>query len=141
MFQLPPSTGDRDRREIQRQDALLAQLVAEGYVRCEPPVLQPASAFFDSGEDMRGRLYLTSDMSGAEYCLRPEYTIPVCRQYLASPQAGRPAKFSYCGPVFRFVKDGPGEFIQAGIESLGDPHREAADAEILAIALKTAEAF
>lgn len=135
MFPPPPFARDR-----QRQDALLAQLVAAGYARCEPPVLQPASAFFDSGEDMRGRLYLTSDMSGAEYCLRPEYTIPVCRQYLASPEAGRPAKFSYCGPVFRFVKDGPGEFIQAGIESLGDPNREAADAEILAIALETAKA-
>ncbi|MGD0635576.1 MAG: ATP phosphoribosyltransferase regulatory subunit [Beijerinckiaceae bacterium] len=125
----------------QRQETLIAHLTAAGYVRCEPPILQPASAFFDSGEDMRGRLYLTSDMSGADYCLRPEYTIPVCLQYLASGEAGRAAKFSYCGPVFRFVRDGPGEFIQAGIESLGDPNREAADAEVLAISLDAARAY
>ena len=122
----------------QRQEALIGHLVAAGYLRCEPPILQPASAFFDSGEDMRGRLYLTSDISGADYCLRPEYTIPVCRHYLASPDFGRPAAFSYCGPVFRFRKDGPGEFIQAGIENLGRSDREAADAEILALALEAA---
>ena len=121
-----------------RQEALIGHLVAAGYIRCEPPVLQPASAFFDSGEDMRGRLYLTSDMSGADYCLRPEYTIPVCLHYLASAGFGSPATFSYCGPVFRFRKDGPGEFIQAGIENLGRADREAADAEILALSLEAA---
>ncbi len=120
----------------QRQEALVAHLVTAGYIRCEPPVLQPTSAFFDSGEDIRGRLYLTSDMAGADYCLRPEYTIPVCLHYLASPSFGSPAAFSYCGPVFRLRKDGPGEFIQAGIENLGRTDREAADAEILALSLE-----
>ncbi len=122
----------------QRQEMLLAHLVAAGYGRCEPPVLQPASAFFDSGEDMRGRLYLTSDMEGGDYCLRPEYTIPVCLHHLASPGFGSPAAFSYCGPVFRLRKDGPGEFIQAGVENFGRLDREAADAEILALSLQAA---
>ena len=122
----------------QRQEALITHLVAAGYIRSEPPILQPASAFFDSGEDMRGRLYLTSDVSGADFCLRPEYTIPVCLQYLASPSFGSPAAYSYCGPVFRFRKDGPGEFIQAGIENFGRADREAADAEILALSLEAA---
>ena len=122
----------------QRQDALIAHLVQAGYARCEPALLQPASAFFDSGEDMRGRLYLTSDHAGVEHCLRPEYTIPVCRAYMDAPDFGRPAAYSYCGPVFRLRKDGPGEFIQAGIENLGRKDREAADAEILALALEAA---
>lgn len=113
-------------------------LVGAGYARCEPPLLQPAAAFFESGEDMRGRLYLTHDVSGTELCLRPEYTIPVCRQYIASPAFGQPASFSYCGPVFRLRRDGPGEFIQAGIESFGRADREAADAEILAVSLEAA---
>ena len=59
-------------------------------------------------------------------------------QYLASPSFGSPAAYSYCGPVFRFRKDGPGEFIQAGVESLGRTDREAADAEILALSLDAA---
>ena len=122
----------------QRQDGLIAHLVEAGYQRCEPPLLQPAAAFFESGEDMRGRLYLTSDASGAEFCLRPEYTIPVCRHYLASSACGQPMAYSYCGPVFRLRKDGPGEFVQAGIESLGRSDREAADAEILALSLEAA---
>ena len=122
----------------QRQDALIAHLVGAGYQRCEPPLLQPAAAFFESGEDMRGRLYLTSDATGAEFCLRPEYTIPVCRHYLASSERGQPMAYSYCGPVFRLRRDGPGEFVQAGIESLGRTDREAADAEILALSLEAA---
>lgn len=122
----------------QRQDALISHLVEAGYARCEPPMLQPAAAFFDSGEDMRGRLYLTQNLSGEELCLRPEYTIPVCRLYLESAEAGRPATFCYCGSVFRLRRDGPGEFVQAGIENLGRTDREAADAEILALSLEAA---
>lgn len=122
----------------QRQDGLIAHLVDAGYARCEPSLLQPASAFFDSGEDMRGRLYLTSDLAGTDLCLRPEYTIPVCRHYIGSVDFGRPAAYSYCGTVFRLRKDGPGEFVQAGIENLGRADREAADAEVLALSLEAA---
>jgi ATP phosphoribosyltransferase regulatory subunit len=89
---------------------------------------------------MRSKLYLTSDLSGAEYCLRPEYTIPVCRLYLAQPTAGVPAAFCYCGPVFRFRSDGPNEFIQAGLENFGRTDHEAADAEILGLALDAVRA-
>ncbi len=130
---LLPFADDR-----QRQDALIAQLSAAGYARCEPSILQPAAAFFESGEDMRGRLYLTHALAGEELCLRPEYTIPVCRHYLASADRGQAAAYSYCGPVFRLRRDGPGEFVQAGIENLGRTDREAADAEILALSLQAA---
>lgn len=119
---------------------IIEHLIRAGYERCEPPVLQPASIFFDSGEDLRAQLYLTSDPSGAEYCLRPEYTIPVLAAYLASGRAGECAAFSYLGPVFRFRPGFESEFTQAGIESFGRADREAADAEILALALSAAAA-
>lgn len=123
-----------------RREAVLAHLVAAGFLRAEPPILQPASVFLDlAGEDIRGRIYLTSDASGAEYCLRPEYTIPVCRQYLAGPRAGGPASYSYLGPVFRYRAGAPAEFHQAGLEIFGRPDREAADAEVMTIALEAAE--
>ncbi|WP_424031580.1 ATP phosphoribosyltransferase regulatory subunit [Methylocella sp.] len=121
-------------------DAVATHLVRAGYVRCEPPILQPASIFFDSGEDLRGQLYLTSDLSGAEYCLRPEYTIPVSRHYLASGAAGQSATYSYCGPVFRYAAGQSSEFTQAGVESFGRQDSEAADAEILTLALDAASA-
>ncbi|PNG25566.1 ATP phosphoribosyltransferase regulatory subunit [Methylocella silvestris] len=119
-------------------DAVALHLARAGYQRCEPAILQPASIFFDSGEDLRGQLYLTSDLSGADYCLRPEYTIPVSQHYLASGLAGESAAYSYCGPVFRYAPNEPSEFIQAGVESFGRRDLEAADAEILTLALDAA---
>lgn len=119
--------------------ALLAHFVASGYKRAEPAVLQPAAVFLDQlGEDMRGRLYLTTDAAGAELCLRPEFTLPVSVAYLASSAAGKAAAFSYLGPVFRFRPDASGEFLQAGLESFGRKDREAADAEIISLALEAA---
>ncbi|HKS20858.1 MAG TPA: ATP phosphoribosyltransferase regulatory subunit [Bradyrhizobium sp.] len=123
-------------------DTLLQSFAQAGYVHAEPPILQPAEPFLDlSGEDIRKSLYLTTDASGEELCLRPDLTIPVARQYLASGRAGQPAGFSYLGPVFRYRGERPSEFLQAGIESFGRQDRAAADAEMLAVALEAASAF
>jgi ATP phosphoribosyltransferase regulatory subunit len=123
-------------------DALLHSFAQAGYVRSEPAILQPAEPFLDlSGEDIRRSLYLTTDASGEELCLRPDLTIPVARAYLASPEVGRPAGFSYLGPVFRYRWGRPSEFLQAGIESFGRQDRAAADAEMLALALGAVAAF
>ena len=103
-------------------------------------MLQPAAAFLDmSGEDIRGRLYLTTDASGAELCLRPDFTIPVCLAHLASPERADEAQYAYLGPVFRARPGQSGEMIQTGLESYGRRDIEAADAEILALALEAAD--
>jgi ATP phosphoribosyltransferase regulatory subunit len=134
---VPPTDARRREAGIRALDHFLGA----GFARIEPSVLQPASAFLDmSGEEIRGRLYLTSDAGGAELCLRPEYTIPVCLAHLASPQPGAEAQYSYLGPVFRARPGQSGEMIQTGLESYGNPEIEAADAEILALALEAAEA-
>ncbi|VIO68245.1 ATP phosphoribosyltransferase regulatory subunit [Bradyrhizobium ivorense] len=123
-------------------DALLASFAQAGYLRSEPAILQPAEPFLDlSGEDIRKSLYLTTDPTGEELCLRPDLTIPVARDYLASPRAGQPAGFSYLGPVFRYRGGQPSQFLQAGIESFGRQDRAAADAEMLALALEATTAF
>jgi ATP phosphoribosyltransferase regulatory subunit len=123
-------------------DALLLSFAQAGYTLAQPPILQPAEPFLDlSGEDIRKSLYLTTDPSGEELCLRPDLTIPVARDYLASARAGQPAGFSYLGPVFRHRSGRPSEFLQAGIESFGRQDRAAADAEMLALALEAAAAF
>jgi ATP phosphoribosyltransferase regulatory subunit len=123
-------------------DALLLSFAEAGYAHAEPAILQPADPFLDmSGEDIRKSLYLTTDASGEELCLRPDLTIPVARDYLASPQAGQPAGFSYLGPVFRYRHGTPSEFQQAGIESFGRQDRAAADAEMLALGLEATAAF
>ncbi len=120
-----------------RAEALVASYKRAGYARLAPPILQPAEPFLDlSGEDIRKRMYLTTAPGGGEFCLRPDLTNPVSRDYLASPQAGKAAGFCYLGPVFRHRSDAPAEFLQAGIESFGRADKAAADAEMLALGLK-----
>src|SRR5215469_7535169 len=120
-----------------RAEALVASYERAGYARVAPAMLQPAEPFLDlSGEDIRRRMYLVNDPAGGELCLRPDLTIPVALDYLASPAAGRAAKFCYLGPIFRQRADGPAEFLQAGIESFGRADTAAADAETLALAIE-----
>ena len=120
-----------------RAQALVATYARAGYAQIAPPVLQPAEPFLDlSGEDIRRRMFLTSDPEGRELCLRPDLTIPVSREYLASPQAGKAAGFCYLGAVFRHRERAPAEFVQAGIESFGRADKAAADAEMLALGLE-----
>ena len=86
----------------ERAQRLVASYVRAGYTQVAPSIVQPAEPFLDlSGEDIRRRMYLTSDPAGRELCLRPDLTIPVSLAYLQSPSAGKPAGFCYLGPVFR----------------------------------------
>ncbi len=120
-----------------RAEALVAAYQRAGYRIVAPAILQPAEPFLDlSGEDIRKRMYLTTDPEGRELCLRPDLTIPVSCDYLASPQAGSAQSFCYLGPVFRNRGTSSPEFLQAGIESFGRPDKAAADAEMLALGLE-----
>jgi ATP phosphoribosyltransferase regulatory subunit len=116
---------------------LLALFARRGFARVEPPVLQPLEPFLDlSGEDLRRRIFVTAEAEGRELCLRPEYTIPVSRLHLTRSDASPSAAYSYLGPVFRFRTGETNEFTQAGVEDFGRQDREAADAEILDLALE-----
>ena len=121
-------------------DLLVGCYERAGYARVSPAILQPAEPFLDlAGEDMRRHMYLLADSAGHELCLRPDLTIPVARDYLASAAAARPAGFCYLGAVFRdrgSAPSGSGEFLQAGIESFGRADTAAADAEALSLGLE-----
>ena len=120
-----------------RAEALVAHYERAGYARVAPSILQPAEPFLDtSGEDIRRRMFLTADPDGNELCLRPDLTIPVSRDYLASPNAGEAAGFCYLGPVFRHRGEAPAEFVQAGLESFARRDTAAADAEVFALGLE-----
>ena len=119
--------------------ALLGLFAARGYVREEPPILQPAEIFLDrSGEEIRRRTFTLTDPSGRDLCLRPDLTIPICRQAV---QSGRslPARIAYNGLVFRHQPGEPHrptQFFQAGVELLGLEDRAAGDTEILSLAVE-----
>ncbi len=93
------TTGTPTSQPDARADALVGAYERAGYRRVVPPILQPAEPFLDlSGEDIRRSMYLTADAEGRELCLRPDLTIPVSCDYLASPGAGSPQGFCYLGP-------------------------------------------
>lgn len=122
-------------------DTVIALLAGEGYARAEPAILQPAEAFIDlSGEDIRRRIFMTQDADGRDWCLRPEYTIPVALDHIASGTA-EPAAYAYAGPVFRMRSGEPGEFLQAGLESFGRDDLTAADAEIMGLTIEAVAAL
>ena len=125
-----------------RAQALVGAYLRAGYRRIDPPLLQPAEPFLDlSGEDIRRRMFLTTDPQGREMCLRPDLTIPVSRAYLESAAAGKPAGFCYLGPVFRHRPGASAEFVQVGIESFGRQDKAAADAEMLTLGLEATAQF
>ena len=88
-----------------RYPAIASEILALFASRSAPtvdvPVLQPADPFLDmAGEDLRRRIFLTESETGAALCLRPEFTIPVCLDHIAS-QAGTPRRYSYLGETLR----------------------------------------
>ncbi|MCX8996286.1 ATP phosphoribosyltransferase regulatory subunit [Rhizobiaceae bacterium BDR2-2] len=103
--------------------------------RIDTPIIQPAEPFLDiAGEDLRRRIFLTESERGESLCLRPEFTIPVCRRHIESA-TGTPKRYAYLGTVFRQRREGENEFYQAGIEDLGDRDFASADARAVADAL------
>jgi ATP phosphoribosyltransferase involved in histidine biosynthesis len=117
-----------------RRAQLETLVEAQGGCRAPPPLLLKADPYFDlAGEEFGRRLLLTTDLTGAEYCLRPDFTLPIVTDYIAQG-AGSPAAFSYLGPIFRQRETGPAEFDQAGIELLAQPDGDIALDQVLTFA-------
>jgi ATP phosphoribosyltransferase regulatory subunit len=120
-------------------NAILGLFEARGYVHEEPSVLQPAEIFLDrSGEEIRRRTFTLTDPSGRDLALRPDLTIPICRDAIL---AGRPwpARICYNGLAFRHQPGEPNrptQFFQAGAELLGLEDRAAGETEILSLAIE-----
>ncbi|WP_306141071.1 ATP phosphoribosyltransferase regulatory subunit [Roseibium sp. MMSF_3412] len=125
-----------------RIEAVLELFRDAGHAFVSPPILQPADVFLDlTGEDIRRRLYLTHGSDGTDLCLRPDFTIPVCRHHVSSGGSSLPAAYCYNGPVFRQRPDGLGEIPQLGAESLGRTDIAEADADLLALSVRALETF
>ncbi len=108
-------------------------------IGCEFPeigLLQPADPFLDTiGEDLRRRIFITSDNSGETLCLRPEFTVPVCLAHLKSGR--KSGTYAYSGKVFRQRETGMSEFLQAGYENLGAVESVKADIDCIRTAVES----
>ncbi|HMJ76192.1 MAG TPA: ATP phosphoribosyltransferase regulatory subunit [Iamia sp.] len=141
----PPIAGIAD---VTGAEAVRAEQVAAslrglfqryGFTPVVPPILESAVPFLDrSGEDIRRHMYIFTDPSGRELCLRPELTIPTVGLYgRRAPGAPEELRAYYVGPAFRYaapVDGGARQLTHAGIEVLGAADTELADAEVLAVA-------
>jgi ATP phosphoribosyltransferase regulatory subunit len=123
--------------------SILGLFAARGYVQEEPSVLQPAEIFLDrSGEEIRRRTFTLTDPSGRDVALRPDLTIPICRDAVLSGRT-LPARICYNGLVFRHQPGEPHrptQFFQAGAELLGLDDRAAGETEILSLSIEALRA-
>ncbi|PYG28510.1 ATP phosphoribosyltransferase regulatory subunit [Pelagimonas varians] len=115
--------------------ALQAEFVAAGAQVVECHILQPAGTFLDLyGEDIRTRAYVSSDPERGEVMMRPDFTVPVVQMHMDG--GADPARYTYCGPVFRRQEDHPdraSEYYQVGYEVFDRTDPEAADAEVFSL--------
>ncbi|MFT3973175.1 MAG: ATP phosphoribosyltransferase regulatory subunit [Amaricoccus sp.] len=130
--------GARIGEPLSRLDAEVARIVAAlgttGAILVEPEALQPADVLLDLyGEDIRARAFTVRD-EGGEMMLRPDFTVPIVRLHMDA--GAEPARYVYCGPVWRRQDAGssrPREYLQAGFEIFEAGDAAAQDAEALAV--------
>lgn len=117
-----------------RREALKSLVSSDGVNFAATPILIPPAPYFDlAGEEFGARLILTTGADGAEFCLRPDFTLPIAIEHLKSG-AATPAAYGYLGPIFRQRADGPAEFDQAGLELLAAPDPDAALDQVIGFA-------
>lgn len=139
-------TGDPLFRREQLQRRLTALLSSYGYRGLDTPLLESTELFLrKSGGELASQLFSFTDPGSRAVSLRPEFTAPAMRYYLEhTAEIELPARWQYCGPVFRFdgasppsVSDRPGnsgQFTQIGGELVG-ASGVTADVELLNLAV------
>jgi ATP phosphoribosyltransferase regulatory subunit len=119
----------------ERRGAMIRLVESKTVVRVAPPLLLPAGPYLDlAGEEFGRQLLLSTANNGVEYCLRPDFTLPIAKSYLDDGMIGVPGAFTYLGPIFRQENGIPVEYDQAGLELLGQPDANSALDQVLTFA-------
>ena len=119
----------------ERRAAMVRLVESRTVTRVAPPLLLPASPFLElAGEEFGRQLLLSTANNGIEYCLRPDFTLPIARSYLDDGMIGVPGAYTYLGPIFRQENGYPVEYDQAGLELLGQPDADSALDQVLTFA-------
>ncbi|RYE09429.1 MAG: hypothetical protein EOP22_09115 [Hyphomicrobiales bacterium] len=119
----------------ERRAAMIRLVESRTVTRVAPPLLLPASPYLDlAGEEFGRQLLLTTANNGVDYCLRPDFTLPIAKSYLDDGMIGVPGAYTYLGPIFRQENGTPVEYDQAGLELLGQADPDAALDQVLTFA-------
>ena len=119
----------------ERRAAMVRLVESRTVTRVAPPLLLPAGPYLDlAGEEFGRQLLLTTANNGVEYCLRPDFTLPIAKSYLDDGMLGVPGAYTYLGAIFRQENGVPVEYDQAGLELLGQPDADSALDQVLTFA-------
>lgn len=123
-------------------DAIRAPFAEAGALALDAPILQPLGLLLDlAGEGLRERLFVVQGDGAAEEALRPDFTIPAVRAFIESGKTiGR---YAYEGHAYRVAPRGSEraeQFLQIGLEVFEAGDATGADAEIAAMAWRSAAA-
>ncbi len=122
---------------VQAERAFLDLAEYYGYGLTLTPIFESTDLFVrgvgEATEVVEKQMYTFTDKGGRSLTLRPEATASVVRAVLQRGRAGGVFKGSYWGPMFRYERPQKGrrrQFVQAGIEYLGEPSADA-DVEVI----------
>jgi histidyl-tRNA synthetase len=122
---------------VRAERAFLDLAECYGYGLTLTPIFESTDLFArgvgEATEVVEKQMYTFTDKAGRSLTLRPEATASVVRAVLQRGRAGGVFKGSYWGPMFRYERPQKGrrrQFVQAGIEYLGEPSADA-DVEVI----------
>ncbi|MFB0567230.1 MAG: histidine--tRNA ligase [Candidatus Bathyarchaeia archaeon] len=128
----------RDAEKLRHAERVARELaVLYGYEEILTPVVESYELLaVKSGEEIRQRMYVFTDLGGRKVALRPEFTASVARLVATKLRnAPKPLKLFSVGSLYRYDEPQYGrfrEFWQANYELIGSNQSEA-DAEILTV--------
>jgi histidyl-tRNA synthetase len=118
-----------------------------GYGLTLTPIFESTDLFArgvgEATEVVEKQMYTFTDKGGRSLTLRPEATASVVRAVIQNGGVGGVFKGSYWGPMFRYERPQKGrrrQFVQAGIEYLGEPSPDA-DVEVIEFGYRYLEAL
>jgi ATP phosphoribosyltransferase regulatory subunit len=140
---IPPGTRDvlpDEMREVRAISARMRTVFEDaGYGEVHTPALEYEEVLRRGDARAAGARYRTFDEQGAVLALRSDMTIPIARVVATRyVDASPPLRFSYVARAWRATDRGvgePREFLQAGIELIGEPDAEG-EAEVVALTIE-----
>ncbi|WP_075522721.1 ATP phosphoribosyltransferase regulatory subunit [Candidatus Pelagibacter communis] len=118
---------------------ILRSVKSKGFKYIElPSVIEASHIVQRSGESFRKFIFLFTDQTGNELCLRPDLTIVSCLRYLENNLKGK-EKIFYSGQAYRKSQNKKDSIIrnQVGFEIIGSRDEKNDDKEIIDTSLKS----
>jgi len=114
------------------ENKIMSTFLKSGFFEVQTPIFEYFDLFSAQNVSINETdIFKFVDSDGKILALRPDMTTPISRVVATKlKEESLPIRLSYCGSVFRSVKDKQKEFTQSGMELIG-VNSPMADAEII----------